>query len=87
VCVQVVVICGRNEKLKARLKGGKYGESMQVKAAGFVTNMHEFMGACDAIITKAGALARSAQDCMAAGLLLLLLLLLLGLLHHHLSSA
>lgn len=37
------------------MDSAQYGENVEVKAYGFVSNMHEFMGACDAIITKAGA--------------------------------
>lgn len=32
----------------------KYPEGMQVHIKGFITNMPDFMNACDAIITKAG---------------------------------
>lgn len=55
---QVAVICGRNDKLKAKLDAGDWGPAVEVHAFGFVSNMHEFMSACDAIITKAGALLR-----------------------------
>lgn len=51
---QVVVICGRNQALVNKLKGLQYPEGMKVLVNGFVSNMHEWMGACDAIITKAG---------------------------------
>ena len=62
---QVVVICGRNEGLRRRLAESAWGGEVEVHAFGFVSNMHEFMAASDAIITKAGARPR---------LLLLLLL-------------
>jgi hypothetical protein len=52
---QIAVICGRNDKLKAKLETGDWGPSIEVHTFGFVSNMHEFMAACDAIITKAGA--------------------------------
>ena len=58
----MAVICGRNDKLRARLDNASFGENVQVKAYGFVTNMHEFMAASDAIITKAGAQS-SASAC------------------------
>jgi hypothetical protein len=54
--VQVVVICGRNEALRKKLGSGIYSTGVtQVHAFGFMKNMHEFMNASDAIITKAGA--------------------------------
>ena len=40
---------------------------LQVHAEGFVTNMHEFMAACDAIITKAGAAYAFVCVCAAHG--------------------
>jgi 1,2-diacylglycerol 3-beta-galactosyltransferase len=53
VC-QLVVVCGRNEKLQRKLEEGQWGPNVEVHAFGFVSNMHEFMNCCDAIITKAG---------------------------------
>lgn len=54
--MQVVVICGRNDALRRKLSSGQYSKgATQVHAFGFMKNMHEFMNACDAIITKAGA--------------------------------
>ncbi|XP_019103641.2 monogalactosyldiacylglycerol synthase, chloroplastic [Beta vulgaris subsp. vulgaris] len=49
---QVIVICGRNKKLAAKLRKIDWKIPIQVK--GFVTKMEECMGACDCIITKAG---------------------------------
>ena len=49
---QVVVICGRNRKLVGDLQARKWG--MPVHPLGFVTNMVEWMRACDCIVTKAG---------------------------------
>ena len=51
---QLVVVCGRNAALVQRLKSKSYPKGMHVNVQGFVTNMPEFMGACDVIITKAG---------------------------------
>jgi len=53
--VQVVVICGRNQRLLDRLSMAPAPNGMPVKACGFVNNIHEWMGACDCIITKVGA--------------------------------
>jgi hypothetical protein len=53
VCaLQVVVICGRNARLLGRLSTATPPGGMPVKACGFVNNIHEWMGACDCIITK-----------------------------------
>mmetsp|Transcript_5219 Transcript_5219/g.19146 ORF Transcript_5219/g.19146 Transcript_5219/m.19146 type:complete len:536 (+) Transcript_5219:143-1750(+) len=49
---QIVVICGRNKKLASDLK--KMNWSVPVSVNGFVSNIHEWMSASDAIITKAG---------------------------------
>jgi len=49
---QVVVICGRNKKLAARLASKEY--PFKVIVNGFVNNMSEWMAASDCIITKAG---------------------------------
>jgi 1,2-diacylglycerol 3-beta-galactosyltransferase len=49
---QVVVVCGRNAALAARLASRTWPCRMVVK--GFVSNMDEWMGASDLVITKAG---------------------------------
>ncbi|CAI5469698.1 unnamed protein product [Closterium sp. Yama58-4] len=49
---QLVVICGRNKKLLAKLQAVKW--PLPVLLKGFVTNMPDVMAACDCIITKAG---------------------------------
>jgi 1,2-diacylglycerol 3-beta-galactosyltransferase len=52
---QVVVVCGRNTRLQERLRARPQGPGhVRLLVLGFVDNMHELMGACDAIITKAG---------------------------------
>ena len=51
---QLVVVCGRNAALVERLRSKEYPEGMRVNVQGFVTNMPDFMGASDVIITKAG---------------------------------
>eukprot|EP00192_Tetraselmis_astigmatica_P024497 CAMPEP_0117697956 /NCGR_PEP_ID=MMETSP0804-20121206/29512_1 /TAXON_ID=1074897 /ORGANISM="Tetraselmis astigmatica, Strain CCMP880" /LENGTH=490 /DNA_ID=CAMNT_0005512255 /DNA_START=222 /DNA_END=1694 /DNA_ORIENTATION=+ len=51
---QVVVICGRNQKLVNKLKATEWPPNMNVVVNGFVDNMHQWMGASDCIITKAG---------------------------------
>lgn len=51
---QMVVICGNNEKLKRKLRAQAHPENMKVVVRGFVNNIHEYMGASDCIVTKAG---------------------------------
>lgn len=54
VKTQMVVICGNNEKLKHELRAKAHPENMKVVVRGFVNNIHEYMGASDCIVTKAG---------------------------------
>ncbi|KAH9304632.1 hypothetical protein KI387_009036, partial [Taxus chinensis] len=49
---QLVVICGRNRELANKLQIIEWKIPVQIR--GFVSNMEEWMGACDCIITKAG---------------------------------
>lgn len=51
---QVVVVCGRNKALASKLaaRAGSYTCGVHVK--GFLTNVDEWMGASDLVITKAG---------------------------------
>jgi 1,2-diacylglycerol 3-beta-galactosyltransferase len=49
---QVVVVCGRNEKLRRRLSEIRF--STPTLVLGFVEYMPELMRACDIVVTKAG---------------------------------
>jgi 1,2-diacylglycerol 3-beta-galactosyltransferase len=49
---QIVVICGRNEALRARLTAHAW--SVPARILGFVDEMPAWMHACDALVTKAG---------------------------------
>jgi 1,2-diacylglycerol 3-beta-galactosyltransferase len=49
---QVVVVCGRNEKLRRRLTETRF--STPALVLGFVEYMPELMRACDMVVTKAG---------------------------------
>lgn len=51
---QLVVICGRNQRLVDKLRSKVYPEGMRVIVHGFVTNMPDLMFASDVIVTKAG---------------------------------
>lgn len=50
--IQLVVIAGRNQALRARLRAATWQTPIHIE--GFVTNMPEWMRAADLIITKAG---------------------------------
>jgi 1,2-diacylglycerol 3-beta-galactosyltransferase len=49
---QLVIIAGRNERLRARLAAETWPTPVRVD--GFVHNMHEWMRAADLLVTKAG---------------------------------
>lgn len=63
--IQVVVICGRNEKLRARLEHLGAGRPT-VKALGFSDEMHGWMQSADLAVTKPGGL--TASEALASGL-------------------
>jgi 1,2-diacylglycerol 3-beta-galactosyltransferase len=65
---QLVVICGRNEKLQAKLTALSW--PIPTLVHGFVTNMADWMAASDCIITKAGP--GTLAEAMARGLPILL---------------
>ena len=52
VQAQLVVVTGRNERLRAMLTAEKW--PLPVRVEGFVHNMHEWMRAADLLVTKAG---------------------------------
>ncbi|MCX7723483.1 MAG: glycosyltransferase [Verrucomicrobiae bacterium] len=54
---QMVVVCGRNEKLRADIAARAFTHPTRV--LGFVSNMHELMAAANLIVTKAGGLTTS----------------------------
>jgi 1,2-diacylglycerol 3-beta-galactosyltransferase len=49
---QLIVVCGRNEKLRRRLANLRFATPTLV--LGFADNMPEVMRACDVVVTKAG---------------------------------
>ncbi|MFD0696927.1 glycosyltransferase [Paenibacillus sp. GCM10027628] len=55
---QVIVVCGRNEKLKLKLES-HFPNQPHLNILGFVNNLHEIMSAATCIITKAGGLTLS----------------------------
>ncbi|MBU0703639.1 MAG: glycosyltransferase [Chloroflexi bacterium] len=52
VQAQLVVVVGRNERLRARLAGETW--PLPVRVEGFAHNIHEWMRAADLLVTKAG---------------------------------
>lgn len=52
--LQLIVVCGRNKFLRARLEA--MPASMPVRVMGFVDNIPELMGASDILISKSGTL-------------------------------
>lgn len=50
--LQLMIVCGRNEQLKAKLDAGDWGVPTLVY--GFVDNMSELMHAADVVMTKGG---------------------------------
>lgn len=67
-CAQLVVICGRNERLQRRLAGQSW--PLPVQVLGFVDNMVEWMAAADCLVTKAGP--GTIAEALASGLPLML---------------
>ena len=57
--VQVIVVCGRDEKLYRSLDSVMAEGKNTMIRFGFVSNVEELMGASDVIITKAGGLTVS----------------------------
>ena len=51
---QLVVICGRNERLRQALQRSATDWPIPVQVCGFVDNMQEWMAASDCVISKAG---------------------------------
>jgi 1,2-diacylglycerol 3-beta-galactosyltransferase len=49
---RLVVICGRNEALRAELAAERW--PLEVEVHGFVDNLHELMAAADVLVTKGG---------------------------------
>jgi len=52
--VDVVVICGRNERARTALSGLTTRSGRPVRVLGYVDNMAEWMRACDVVVSKAG---------------------------------
>jgi processive 1,2-diacylglycerol beta-glucosyltransferase len=57
--VEIVVVAGRNEDLKKRLKKVKTPERHRVHVLGFTTEIDELMAVADLVISKPGGLTTS----------------------------
>ena len=55
----VLVVAGRNQKLRARIQAIPAAEGVRLTVFGFVNNMHDLMAASDVMITKPGGLTAS----------------------------
>lgn len=64
--LDVILVTGRNKKLQKKLAAVKPGPDKRFHVLGFVTNVHEYMTACDFAISKAGGLTTS--EALACGL-------------------
>lgn len=63
---QLVVVAGKNEKMRARLEKVARSTARRARVYGFVPNVHDFMEAADVMISKAGGLSTS--ECLARSL-------------------
>lgn len=63
---QVMVVVGRNEKLRARLERQVAGAARPVHVVGFTDKIHEWMQAADLVVTKPGGL--TVAESLACGL-------------------
>lgn len=63
---QLIVVAGKNKSLFEKLNRLAPGLSCEIKALGFVDNIHELMQASDLIVGKAGGL--TCAEALAAGL-------------------
>ncbi len=66
--LEVVVIAGRNEKLKAQLDALEKPDRHRVKILGFTTAMDELMAVADVVVSKPGGLTTS--EVLASGAVL-----------------
>jgi UDP-N-acetylglucosamine:LPS N-acetylglucosamine transferase len=56
IALQAVVVCGRNEKLKADIENLARGETglVQLQVRGYVTNLADYIAASDVVVGKSG---------------------------------
>lgn len=66
----LVVVCGRNEAALNRVRRLSPRPNVDLRAVGFVDNMHEWMDAADLLVSKSGGLTSS--EALAKGLPMLI---------------
>jgi len=59
VPIELAVVCGRNEKVKAELESLAVPEQHRVKVIGFTRDIDELLGVADLVVTKPGGLTTS----------------------------
>ena len=64
--VQMVVVAGRNEALRASLAAAAEGARVPTRVLGFTREMHEWMALASLVVTKPGGLTTS--EALASGL-------------------
>lgn len=62
----LMLVCGKNEKLRERILSAASPDNVQTVVFGFVENIHELMSAADILVSKAGGL--TSAEAMAMGL-------------------
>jgi len=68
--VEVVAICGRNTRLRRRLKAQAERRGLALRTEGFVDNMADWMRAADLVVSKAGPGTIAEAACSGTPLLL-----------------
>jgi processive 1,2-diacylglycerol beta-glucosyltransferase len=68
--IQIVILCGHNEKLKEQLSQQLNHSKHQIIVKGYVDHVYEFMAAADLLITKPGGLTTSEAIAMELPMLL-----------------
>jgi processive 1,2-diacylglycerol beta-glucosyltransferase len=63
--VQVIAVCGRNERMRKKVEAVQAPTGCKVLALGYVDFIHEMMAVSDLCVTKAGGLTTA--ECLAMG--------------------
>lgn len=66
----LVAVCGKNQTLRRDMERLKMPQGVEFRVTGFVDNIHEWMNACDLLISKAGGL--TSAEAMAMGIPMLI---------------
>ena len=52
----VLVVCGKNDRVRSHLEKKKFPPNIETRIFGYVTNVHDLMAAADILISKSGGL-------------------------------